>query len=102
MVRQRQIFWMTSLFLCFFSNISADIWINDPEDITEEYLTRTSASSHYTEHVAHLKKVFDHLHVRTFLEFGLGFATKYFIDNSEHVVSVEFIRSEERRVGKEC
>lgn len=84
------------LILCvctvFFTNqLSADVWINDAEDITEEFLTQTSSSAHYTEHVAHLKRVFKKVDVRTFIEFGVGFSTKYFIDNSAHVISVEFI-----------
>ena len=31
------------------------------------------------------------MHVRGFLEFGLGFSTKYFIDNCDNVISVEFV-----------
>lgn len=31
------------------------------------------------------------MRVRTFLEFGVGFSTKYFIDHSQHVISVEFV-----------
>lgn len=72
-------------------HLSADMWIQNAEDITEEFLTKTSASAHYTEHVAHLKIVFDHFPVRAFMEFGLGFSTKYFMDKSEHVISVEFV-----------
>lgn len=78
-------------FTAFFSNLSADIWINDAEDITEEFLTKTGSSIHYTEHVAHIKRVFNTINVDTFLEFGLGFSTKYFMDNSSHVISVEFV-----------
>ncbi|SRR5579862_1104794 len=73
------------------STISAEEWITDAEQITEEFLTKTSSSTRYTEHVAHLKRVFKKLHIKTFLEFGVGFSTKYFMDHSENVVSVEFV-----------
>lgn len=65
--------------------------ITSADQITEEFLTQTGDSTHYTEHVSHLKRVFNKIHVRTFLEFGLGFSTKFFLDHSEHVISVEFI-----------
>jgi hypothetical protein len=87
----KRIYFISCVLFGFFSNLSADLWIKDAEDITEEFLTLTSPSVCYTEHVAHLKRIFNKLHVRTFMEFGLGFSTKYFIDNSEHVISVEFI-----------
>ncbi len=64
--------------------------ITNAEDITEEFLTQ-SAGSYYTEHISHLKRVFNKIHVRTFLEFGVGFSTKYFIDHSEKAISVEIV-----------
>jgi len=73
------------------STISADEWITDPEQITEEFLTETSSSAYYTEHVAHLKRVFKKLHIETFMEFGVGFSTKYFMDHTDNVISVEFV-----------
>ena len=65
--------------------------ISNAEQITEEWLIEAGKESGYTEHVAHFKALFSCTKVRTFLEFGLGFSTKYFIDNSEKVISVEFI-----------
>lgn len=65
-------------------------WINTPEDITEEWLIN-GTENHYTEHVEHLKNVFTEVKVRTMLEFGCGFSTKYFMDYSDKVVSVEFV-----------
>lgn len=73
------------------STIAAEEWITDAEQITEEFLTKTSSSSHYTEHVAHLKRVFKKLHIKTFMEFGVGFSTKYFMDHTDNVISVEFV-----------
>jgi hypothetical protein len=72
------------------SNLSA-VWISHADEITEEFLTKTSSTVHYTEHVAHLKKVFEKFPIRTFIEFGVGFSTKYFLDHSQHVISVEFV-----------
>ncbi|HRD56147.1 MAG TPA: hypothetical protein PLC42_07100 [Parachlamydiaceae bacterium] len=85
----RQFFF--SLLACCSFNLSADLWIQNAEEITEEFLIKTSASCHYTEHVAHLKQVFTHMPVKGFLEFGVGFSTKYFIDQCEKVISVEFV-----------
>lgn len=73
------------------STSHAEEWITDAEQITEEFLTETSSSRHYTEHVAHLKRVFEKFHVRTFIEFGVGFSTKYFLDHTDNVISVEFV-----------
>jgi hypothetical protein len=74
-----------------FSLLTADEWITDAQDITEEFLTKTSSSAHYTEHVAHQKRVFNTIDIRTYMEFGVGFSTKYFLENCEHVISVEII-----------
>ena len=88
-MRRLFIFSLIHFLLAFQGN--ADLWINDAEDITEEFLTETGSSIHYTEHVAHIKHIFQQMPVRTFIEFGVGFSTKFFIDNSEKVISVEFI-----------
>ncbi len=80
-----------SILFSSLSTISAEEWITDAEQITEEFLTKTSSSAHYTEHVAHLKRVFKKLHINTFMEFGVGFSTKYFMDHTDNVISVEFV-----------
>ncbi len=69
----------------------AEISAMNVEDITEEWLISQGAETRYTDHIAHFKRLFSQVHVKTFLEFGLGFSTKYFIDNSEKVISVEFV-----------
>lgn len=71
--------------------LSATVWIERAEDITEEWLVTAGMESGYTEHIRHFKKVLNKMHVRDFLEFGLGFSTKYFIDHCEKVISVEII-----------
>jgi hypothetical protein len=70
---------------------SAATWISKPKQITEEWLTTRGPAYHYTEHIRHIRQVFNHVKVRTFLEFGVGFSTKYFLEHSENVVSVEFV-----------
>lgn len=65
--------------------------ITSADEITEEWLVNSGAETGYTEHVRHFKRLFNNCQVRTFLEFGVGFSTKYFIDNCENVISVEFV-----------
>ena len=70
---------------------SATTWITDASEITEEWLVNAGAQTGYTEHVSHIKRIFSKMKIRTFLEFGVGFSTKYFIDNCDKVISVEFV-----------
>lgn len=66
--------------------------IANADEITEEWLSNPEGPAFpYTEHVRHIKRIFNLMNVRTFMEFGVGFSTKYFLDHSERVVSVEFI-----------
>ncbi len=60
-------------------------------DITYEWLMESAAQFGYTDHVAHFKALFGLMKVREFLECGCGYSTKFFIDNCEHVTSVEFV-----------
>ncbi|HSX13105.1 MAG TPA: hypothetical protein VLE96_01615, partial [Chlamydiales bacterium] len=43
------------------------------------------------DYIPFFKKLFERLKVRTFLEFGIGYRTKYFLDHTSKVISVEFI-----------
>lgn len=70
---------------------SETTWITKADEITEDWLVTTGIETGYTEHIRHFKKLFEKTHVRTFLEFGVGFSTKYFIDHSDKVISVEFV-----------
>lgn len=75
----------------FCLKVPATTKISSADDITEEWLVDVGKKTGYTEHIRHFKRLFSKMHVRTFLEFGCGFSTKYFIDHSEKVISVEFV-----------
>ena len=77
--------------MIFFSGLSATTQFTNANEITEEWLTTVGASVGYTDHIAHFRRLFRKMHVRGFLEFGLGYSTKYFIDNCDHVISAEFV-----------
>lgn len=53
--------------------------------ITYDYL----ASSNWTNHVIAFRELFQITKIHSFLEFGLGRATKYFIENCDRVTSFE-------------
>lgn len=74
-----------------YGSMHAASWIYSADDITEEWLVGAGVETGYTEHVRHFKQLFSTLQVDTFLEFGVGFSTKYFIDHSRNVISVEFV-----------
>lgn len=61
------------------------------DDITYEWLTEYGVYDHDTHHVALFKKLFQNTKVKTLLEFGLGYPTKYFLDNCNKVISVDII-----------
>ena len=88
-------FFLMAFFFAFFGFLqqaSASITkITSPDEITEEWLITVGLRTGYTEHVRHFKRLFKSIQVRTFLEFGVGFSTKYFIDNCQKVISVEFV-----------
>src|SRR5262249_53075685 len=47
------------------------------------------AQDPWTDHVVCFQELFSQTHITSFLEFGLGRATKYFLDNCESVTSIE-------------
>ncbi len=61
------------------------------EDITYEFLVHTGETTGICDHVPIFKKIFETIKVRTLLEFGLGYSTKYFLDSCTKVISVEFL-----------
>ncbi len=61
------------------------------DDITYEYLAKVGRETGYCDHIPHIQKIFDNYKVKTLLEFGLGYSTKYFLDHCTKVISVEFI-----------
>ena len=60
------------------------------KEITYNFLFDMGELTSYTNHISHFKELFSMTKVDTFLEFGCGYSTKYFIDNCEKVISVEF------------
>ncbi|MBX7066656.1 MAG: hypothetical protein K1X28_05445 [Parachlamydiales bacterium] len=65
--------------------------IKDVDDITYEFLIETGEKTGYCDHVYVFKKIFETIEVKTMLEFGVGYSTKYFLDHCKKVISVEFI-----------
>lgn len=79
------------LVIGFFSEVLPTNWITNADEITEEWLINTGVETGYTEHVRHFKRIFNKMRIKSFLEFGVGFSTKYFMDHCENVTSVEFV-----------
>jgi hypothetical protein len=79
-------------FFCF-AGINEDLsegpFIAD--EITDEWLTQTAVAKHDTQHVLVFKALFDKTRVKTLLEFGLGYPTKYFLERCNKVISVDII-----------
>jgi hypothetical protein len=65
--------------------------INSPNDLDMNILMDIAMTTGYTDHIPHFKQIFDNYKVDTFLEFGCGYSTKFFLDNSKKVISVEFV-----------
>jgi hypothetical protein len=65
-------------------------------EITYDSLTDYATDHSYTCHVRHFREMFAacDIPIRCFLEWGCGYATKIFIDNSQHVISVEQVDAE--------
>lgn len=57
------------------------------EELTYEKL----ANDPYTDHVRYFRKIFEKVNIPSFLEFGLGNGTKYFLDHCEKVTSCEIL-----------
>lgn len=58
------------------------------EEIDDEFLAQSPSCS---SHIGHFQKLFSLHKVKNFLEFGLGYSTKYFLDHCDKVLSVEFV-----------
>lgn len=82
----------TLISIAFFSIANAyDFSIMTAEDITYDLLVKIGDETGTMDHVPHFKEIFKKLKVRTFLEFGVGYSTKYFLDSCPKVISVEMI-----------
>lgn len=72
-------------YLIVASLLQGTIFSFDAEKLDYESLSRQS----YTDHVIAFRSLFSVIKVDSFLEFGMGLGTKYFLDNCAHVTSVE-------------
>lgn len=72
-------------YLVLFSPIQAD----KADFITYDWLISSDPDN--SDHLPHWRRLFQTLQVRGFLECGVGFSTKYFLDNSIKVISIEYI-----------
>jgi hypothetical protein len=75
------------------SSIYDDRFVGPTEakEITFDWLTHAAVQPHETHHVLIFKKIFENTKIRTLLEFGLGYSTKYFLDQCTKVISVDII-----------
>jgi hypothetical protein len=63
-----------------------------PSDfVTYEWLTEQAEQTAYTDHIPHWRRLFNSTKVRGFIECGCGFSTRYFIDNADKVISIEYV-----------
>src|SRR6476469_2410671 len=63
----------------------------EPDAITYDWLLEVAATSGYTDHIPHWRRLFNSTKVRGFIECGCGFSTSYFLDNADKVISVEYV-----------
>ncbi|MGB7978585.1 MAG: hypothetical protein WCF19_05440 [Chlamydiales bacterium] len=78
--------------LCY-AGISEDL-LSGPvkaDEITTEWLLQTGVKDHDTEHILVFQKIFELIRVKTLMEFGLGYPTKYFLEHCNKVISVDII-----------
>jgi hypothetical protein len=59
--------------------------------ITYDWLINCAQNTSYTDHIPHFRRLFNTIKVRGLLECGCGYSTKYFMDNCDKVVSIEFM-----------
>ena len=65
--------------------------VQNADEITYEWLVHYAQKTGSIDHIPHFRKIFNQLPVKTLMEFGMGYGTKYFLDNCNKVISVEFI-----------
>lgn len=66
-------------------------YIQDADDVTYDFLLEAAKEGESTDYVPHLKKIFKSMKVKTLLEFGVGYPTKYLLDSCKKVISVEVV-----------
>lgn len=82
--------WFLLLLTASFLN-AEDLRFNAAEEITYEALINGNDPRGGTSHVICFKEIFHTLKIKTLLEFGMGYSTKYFLDSCKKVISVEII-----------
>lgn len=79
---------MIKRFLFIFSLVtSLQLLALECENITFEWLLQEQND----DAVVHFRKLFNNLKIRTLIQCGCGYSTKYFVDNCERVVTIEFM-----------
>ena len=83
-------------FLAFFSFVALFFFGSLPAadtdaHITYEWLSTNPQTAPSTDYLPHLRRLFNTIEVRGFLECGCSFSTKYFLENSEKVLSIDFM-----------
>lgn len=74
-----------SKWLCLLTITTSSLLAFDADRITFEEMANQS----YTEHVVAFRTLFGLKKIDRFLEFGMGIGTKFFLDNCQHVTSIE-------------
>jgi len=78
------------LAICFVAVVHAG-QINQANEITYERLLQSDEEIGDASYVPCFNEIFKVLKVKTLLEFGLGYSTKYFLDSCKKVISIEVI-----------
>lgn len=72
-------------------SLMAQYSVNDVQEITYERLVGGDSDAGGQDFIPAFRKLFEKLKVKTLFEFGMGFASKYFLDSCNKVISVEFV-----------
>lgn len=59
--------------------------------ITYEWLMNLARETAYSDHIPHWRRLLNTMKIRGFLECGCGYSTRYFLDNADLVISIEYI-----------
>lgn len=79
--------------LMSFLIVGAPLKALESDYITYDWLLNSAQTTSYSDHIPHFRRLFNTMKVRGFLECGLGYSTKYFLDNCDLVISIEYINS---------
>lgn len=76
-------------YFCFLFQLTGCLYGNDPifQDLSYESL----AADLWTDHVRSFQQLFKIQKINSFLEFGVGKGTKFFLDNCQSVTSIELV-----------